>query len=142
MRDRAHSLAVSPADLVLTVHFAIAAFIVLGLPAVWLGAAAGWQWVRNPTFRYAHLAAILFVAAEALIGMVCPLTLLEDMLRGAPLAAPSSFVERWLARLMYFSFPSWVFTVAYVGFAILVLLTLKVIPPRRAMAGSRARLNR
>ena len=47
------------ADALLVVHFLLAAFIVGGLVLVWIGAARGWPWVRNPWFRYAHLAAIV-----------------------------------------------------------------------------------
>ncbi len=39
------------ADIVLVLHFCIAAFITLGLLAIWLGAALGWRWVRNPWLR-------------------------------------------------------------------------------------------
>jgi polyferredoxin len=81
------------ADLLLGIHFAIAAFIVGGLVLVWAGAALGWRWVRNPWFRYLHLAAIAFVAAEALLGAACPLTVWEDVLRGG--LRPESFVGRW-----------------------------------------------
>ena len=70
------------ADFLLVLHFLIAAFIAGGLPLTWLGAALGWRWVRNPWFRYAHLGAIGFVAAEGLLGIACPLTVWEDMLRG------------------------------------------------------------
>ena len=69
------------ADLILLVHFALAAFIVLGLPMVWLGAWLDWRWTRRPGLRYAHAAAILVVAAEALAGSACPLTVWEDALR-------------------------------------------------------------
>jgi hypothetical protein len=51
------------AELLLVFHFSIAAFIVLGLILVWIGALAQWSWVRNPWFRYLHLAAIVFAAA-------------------------------------------------------------------------------
>src|SRR5205814_36270 len=64
-KSRLHSPYYPPcmvADLLLGVHFAIAAFIVGGLVLVWAGAARGWGWVRNPWFRYLHLAAIAFVA--------------------------------------------------------------------------------
>jgi hypothetical protein len=70
------------ADALLVVHFAIAAFILGGLIAVWVGAALAWGWVRNPWFRYLHLGAIAFVALEALAGIACPLTVWEDLLRG------------------------------------------------------------
>src|SRR5438270_4289607 len=75
------------ADLLLGIHFAIAAFIVGGLVLVWAGAALGWRWVRNAWLRYLHLAAIAFVAAEALLGGACPLTVWQDLLPGQ--AAPS-----------------------------------------------------
>ena len=39
------------ADVVLLVHFAIVVFIVGGLAAVWIGAALGWAWIRNPWLR-------------------------------------------------------------------------------------------
>ena len=46
------------ADAILLLHFAIVLNITLGLPAIWLGAACGWQWVRRFWFRLTHLAAI------------------------------------------------------------------------------------
>lgn len=116
------------ADLLLVVHFAIAAFIVGGLILVWIGAALGWRWIRNPWFRYLHVAAIAFVAAEALLGVACPLTVWEDLLRGA--LKPESFVARWAHRLLYYQAPEWVFTAAYVAWALATLLTLRWVPPR------------
>jgi len=117
------------ADAILVVHFAIIVFIVGGLIAVWIGAALGWGWIRNPWFRYAHLGAIVFVAGEAAIGMACPLTVWEDALRGG--AGPESFVGRWLQRLLFYRAPEWVFTVAYVAWALATLATLRLVPPRR-----------
>ena len=120
------------ADALLVVHFAIAIFIVAGLILVWLGAALGWPWVRNPWFRYLHLGAIAFVAAEALLGVVCPLTLWEDLLRGG--VRSESFVARWVHRLLYYRAPEWVFTSAYVLWTLATLLTLRLVPPRRKAA--------
>jgi polyferredoxin len=117
------------ADALLVLHFLIAAFIVGGLPALWIGKWLGWSWVRNRWFRYAHLAAIAFVAAEALIGVACPLTLWEDALRGSVQA--ESFVGRWARRRLYYEAPPWAFTAAYVAWAAATLLTLKLVPPRR-----------
>ena len=118
----------SAADTLLVLHFAIVVFIVGGLLLTWVGAALGWRWVRNPWFRYLHLAAIAFVALEALVGMICPLTLWEDALRGG--APPESFVGRWVQRLLYFRAPEWVFAALYVAWASATLLTLRLIPPR------------
>jgi hypothetical protein len=117
------------ADALLVLHFAIAAFVVFGLMVVWLGAAFGWPWIANPWFRYAHLAAILFVAAEALLGVACPLTVWEDLLRGG--MHPESFIGRWVRRLLYYSAPEWVFAAAYAAWAAATLVTLVLVPPRR-----------
>jgi polyferredoxin len=117
------------ADGLLVVHFAIAAFISGGLILVWIGAALGWGWVRNPWFRYLHLAAIGFVAAEALLGMACPLTVWEDLLRGG--TRSESFIGRWLQRLLFYQAPEWVFTAVYVAWAAASAATLALVPPRR-----------
>ena len=117
------------ADAILVVHFGIVLFIVGGLLAVWLGAALGWRWVRNRWFRYMHLTAIGYVAAEALLGVACPLTVWEDIARGG--ARPESFVGRWVRYLLFYQAPEWVFTLAYVAWALATLLTLRFVPPRR-----------
>ena len=117
------------ADAVLIAHFAFVLFVTGGLVLIWIGAAAGWRWVRNPWFRYLHLAAIAFVAVEALLGIACPLTEWEDTLRGG--ARPESFVGRWVQALLYYRLPEWVFTVLYAAWAIATLVTLRLVPPRR-----------
>ena len=117
------------ADLLLVVHFAIVAFVVGGLILVWVGAWLRWDWVRNPVFRYLHLAAIAFVALEALLGYACPLTVWEDLLRGG--TRPGSFVGRWVQRALYYNAPAWVFTALYVGWAAASALTLYLVPARR-----------
>ncbi len=96
---------------------------------MWIGAALGWTWIRNPWFRYLHLAAIVFVALEAALGYACPLTIWEDMLRGG--VRPESFVGRWVYRLLYYQAPEWVFAALYVAWAAATLLTLWLVPPRR-----------
>ena len=116
------------ADLILLLHFALAGFIVLVLPLVWIGAWRDWEWVRNRFLRYAHAAAIVAVALEALAGSVCPLTRWEDALRAS--ADARSFVARWVARLLYYDFPEWVFVLAYVLYAAATLLTLRLVAPR------------
>jgi polyferredoxin len=120
------------ADALLVAHFLVAAFIVGGLILVWLGAALRWQWTRNPWFRYLHLGAIVFVAAEALLGIACPLTVWEDLLRGG--ARSDSFVGRWVQRLLYYRAPEWMFAAGYVLWALATLLTLWLVPPRRKAA--------
>jgi hypothetical protein len=92
-------------------------------------AAAGWTWIRNPWFRYAHLGAIAFVAGEAVLGYACPLTIWEDMLRGG--VRPESFIGRWVYRVLYYRAPEWVFTTAYAAWAAATVITLILLPPRK-----------
>src|SRR5258706_1736093 len=93
------------ADFILVIHFLFVLFVVGGLATIWIGAAAGWRWVRNFWFRIVHLAAISLVAAEALFGVVCPLTAWEDALRGRNPEA--SFIARWIHRVLFYEFPDW-----------------------------------
>ena len=118
------------ADIVLVIHFAFVVFVVGGMVAICAGAALGWAWVRNLKFRIAHLAAIVFVAGEALAGVWCPLTLWEDALRGS--SGDKSFIARWIHRLMFYDLPEWIFTTAYVLFALAVAAAFWLVPPRAA----------
>lgn len=125
-----HSLA---ADAVLSVHVLIVAFVVLGQLLIMIGWAAGWRWVRQFWFRLAHLATIAFVALQAWLGELCPLTVWEQRLRALAGEAryDESFVEHWLSRALFFEAPWWLFVAAYTGFAALVALSWRWIPPRR-----------
>jgi len=115
------------ADLILVVHFGFVMFVVGGLALIWFGAAFSWQWVRNFWFRVAHLAAIVLVAGEAITGVWCPLTLWEAQLRGAQ--AEKSFVAQWVHRLLFYDFPEWTFTAAYVLFALVVVASWWFVRP-------------
>ncbi|MGB0129676.1 MAG: DUF2784 domain-containing protein [Rhodocyclaceae bacterium] len=120
------------ADFVLVAHFALVAFITAGYFVIPLGAALRWSFVRRRGWRLAHLGAIAFVAAEALLGIACPLTVMESRLRGAG-DGGEGFVEYWLGRLLYWDWPGWVFTALYVAAAVLAgLLWRWVAPARRA----------
>ena len=121
------------ADLVLVLHFAVVAFVVGGLLAIWVGRWQGWRWVDRIAFRLAHLAAIVYVAAQQWLGVECPLTTLEAWLRvqAGQAGYQRSFVEDWLQRLLYYEAPAWVFTTVYSLFALAVLATWIALPPRR-----------
>ncbi|MGQ0658386.1 MAG: DUF2784 domain-containing protein, partial [Chromatiales bacterium] len=88
------------ANLVLVLHTLFIAFVVFGLLLIVAGWLRRWRWVRNPWFRYSHLVAILFVVAEAWLGMICPLTVLEDQLRrlAGEAGYSGSFIADWLHR--------------------------------------------
>jgi len=117
------------ADGILFVHFAFVLFVVGSLPLIWIGAGAGWRWVRRFRFRLAHLAAIAFVAGQSLLGMMCPLTVWEARLRERE--PERSFIAEWVHRLLYYDLPEPVFTTAYLLFAAAVAATLRLVPPVR-----------
>ncbi|MBP9870586.1 MAG: DUF2784 domain-containing protein [Nitrosomonas sp.] len=117
----------SSADLVLIVHFCYVVFVVGSLPVIWLGAWLKCTFVRNRWFRYLHLAAILWVVAESLLGVVCPLTAWENSLR--QIETNHSFIQQWLHKIMFYTLPEGVLTVIYILFAGLVAVTFKSIPP-------------
>lgn len=127
------------ADITLTLHVAVVLFVVGGLLVVVGGNLAGWAWVNSPLFRLAHLAAICTVVAQSWLGMVCPLTTLESWLRAQAggVAYQTSFIEHWLQALLYYDAPGWVFTAAYSGFALLVIASWIVFPPRAGWRATR-----
>jgi len=122
------------ADAVLIIHFGVVLFVVGGLVVVVAGNWLRWEWVNEWWFRLAHAAAISFVVVQTWLGQLCPLTTLESWLRiqAGSGSYGRSFIEHWLQRLIYYEAPLWVFTVAYTGFAVLVLLTWWRFPPRRS----------
>jgi hypothetical protein len=117
------------ADLVLLLHAAIVVFNVGGLLVIWLGAWRGWAWVRNRAFRLTHLGLILFIVAEAILGITCPLTTLEDWLRGETQA--QGFIARWVTSWMFYDAPAWIFTLIYSKFGALVAATWVLVPPAK-----------
>lgn len=119
------------ADAVLVLHFAVVLFVVGGLLVVIVGNVRGWAWVNNLWFRVAHLVAIGIVVAQAWLGRLCPLTVLESWLRGqaGEAAYRASFVEHWVQRVLYFDVPIWLFAVVYSLFGFLVLAAWWYFPP-------------
>ena len=120
------------ADAVVVVHFAYVAFVVVGLLAILIGVARRRPWARNFWFRTVHLLAIGVVAAEAICGVTCPLTTWEQDLRS--LAGESTyrgdFLATWAHHVLFFNAPPWFFTICHLGFALLVLATFVLAPPR------------
>jgi hypothetical protein len=126
------SLYLLAADVMLLLHVLFVAFVVFGLLAVFAGAPLSWGWVRNPLFRSIHLVAIVIVAAQVWLGLVCPLTSLEMALRAKAGQAVygGTFMSHWLQELLYYDAPDWVFKAAYTAFAILVAVSWLWVRPR------------
>ncbi len=122
------------ADGIVVLHLCYVAFTLGGEAAILAGWLFKWRWIRNRVFRLLHLAAVLLVAAEALLGIWCPLTVWEHRLRylaGQHVEEEISFVGRLIRLVLFYDFPAWFFLALYVGFGLLVLLSFILIPPEK-----------
>ena len=97
-----------------------------------IGVALGWGWVRNFWFRAVHVLAIGIVVVQALAGVLCPLTTLENHLRerAGEATYAGSFVGHWVHELIFYEASPSVFTVSYCLFGAAVVATMLLAPPK------------
>lgn len=115
------------ADIILALHLLLAALIAAGLLLVPIGGIRQWHWVRNRRLRQAHAGLMLFVALEAILGLTCPLTILEYALRQED--APRHFLAETMQRLLYWDAPPEAFVLLYVVCALWAVLLWRLVPP-------------
>ncbi len=134
------------ADAIAIVHVAYVAFVVLGLAAILLGRALGWEWVRNRWFRLVHLALIVLVVLRGVVWATCPLSWWEHDLRVlAGQVDEEGQIDYEGHRLGEFfhnaihpedvpgsgiTFSRWFLPAVYTVFALLVLASFWVAPVR------------
>lgn len=125
------------ADVLVVVHLAIVLYGLIGTVAILVGGLFRVRWVRNPIFRWTHLALLAFVATQAAVGKLCFLTIWEVDLRVEAGETPSelSFVGRVLRDVLYVEAEQSTLTAIYIGVAISVLLGMLLVPPRRVSFG-------
>lgn len=99
------------ADGVLILHVGFVVFVLLG----------GWLTRRWPRLAWLHLPAVAWAAWIELSGGICPLTPLEDHLRGlsGDRIGSQDFIERLLTPVLY---PDWLTPEWQVAFGVLVVL--------------------
>ena len=121
------------ADIIAIIHLGYVIYVILGFILIVAGIILRWKWIRNLPFRITHLLAIVGVACEALLGVNCPLTVLEFKLRYALNLSEEkvSFIGAIVDSLLYYNAPGWLFTIIYTAFAILVVTTFIIAPPTR-----------
>jgi hypothetical protein len=119
----------SLADVILILHVMVVLFNVGAVPAIWVGYYRGWAFVRNFYFRIVHLLLIGIVAVENVLGIWCPLTTWETALRSKPMHQ-NSFIAHWVHQLLFYDFPAWVFSVAYLLFFLVVAGTFYFLQPQ------------
>jgi hypothetical protein len=125
------------ADAILLVHFAFVTFVIFGLVLILLGKLLSWAWVRNPWFRSAHVVGIGVVVLQSWLGVICPLTTWEMVLRekAGDAVYSGAFIGHWLESILYYRAPEWVFVVAYTAFGMLVAAGWYWVRPRRFVKG-------
>jgi hypothetical protein len=79
-------------ELVLITHFLIILFVLVGFP---VGLKYNHRW-----FRIGHASVLVFISALMVLGIPCPLTILEESLRGGAVYQ-GSFIATWLNRIIY-----------------------------------------
>ena len=121
------------ADIIAIIHLGYVSYVILGFILIVVGIILRWKWIRNLPFRITHLLAIVGVACEALLGVNCPLTVLEFKLRYALNLSEEkvSFIGAIVDSLLYYNAPGWLFTIIYTVFAITVIITFIIAPPTR-----------
>ena len=121
------------ADALVVIHLAIVLYGLFGTVAIVVGGLFRARWVRNPLFRWTHLALLAFVAIQAAAGKLCFLTIWEVDLRVEAGQTPSelSFVGRVLREVLYVEAEQSTLTAIYIGVAITVVFGMILVPPRR-----------
>jgi len=120
------------AELVLIIHAGIVLFNISAFIAIFGGICFRWQWTANRLFRFTHISLLGIVALQALLGRLCPLTILEFRLRQAAgeEKMAESFVARLIENIIYYDLPPWFFALVYCAVFLLTLWLLKVSPPK------------
>ena len=115
------------ADIVLLIHFTIVIFITFGFFLIPIGYKSHWVWVKNFKLRIFHCGMMLFITLETLLGITCPLTIIENNLRG--INKSTSFISYWVNQIIYWNLPSQFFIILYCAVLIWTFLLWKFFPP-------------
>ena len=116
------------ADIVLIFHFCIVIFITFGFFLIPIGYKFGWVWVTNLKLRILHCGMMMFVTLETLLGITCPLTSIENNLRGV--YESTSFLSYWVKQIIYWDSPDQFFIILYSMFLVWTFSMWKFFPPR------------
>ncbi len=114
------------ADAIMLLHLGIVVFNAAMLLLVPIGARR-WQWVRYRPLRLVHLAMMLFIAVQALLGRHCPLTLVETALRDD--APARAFLMRLVETVLYWPLPLEFFAALYLACAVWTLALWVLVRP-------------
>ena len=116
------------ADIVLILHFFIVIFITVGFFLIPIGYYYDWNWIKSLKLRLFHCGLMFLVTFETLVGITCPLTSIENNLRG--MSNSKSFISFWIEKIIYWDFPTKFFIFLYFIFLGWTLLMWKIYPPK------------
>ena len=116
------------ADIILILHFLVVIFITVGFLLIPIGYYYYWSWIRNFKLRLFHFGLMFIVTFETLVGITCPLTSIENYLRG--INNSKSFISFWIEKIIYWDFPTSFFIFLYFVFLGWTLLMWKIYPPK------------
>ena len=116
------------ADIILVFHFCVVIFITFGFFLVPIGYKLNWGWVANTQLRIIHTGMMVLITLEALLGMTCPLTYIENSLRGS--YHSQSFIGFWIKQIIYWDFPSHFFIILYCILLGWTFFMWKLFPPK------------
>ncbi len=117
------------ADTILILHFLVIIFIISLYFLIPYGYSKNWKFVKNYKIRLAHLMLIFFITLETFLGIICPLTTLENDLRGQLYS--ETFISFWISKVIYWDLPTTFFIVVYTIFLIFaIILWLKFLPKK------------
>ncbi len=132
------------ADLVVLIHFGWILFILWGFVLTVCGSVCvyvlpeakdrGKKFFDRWIFRIVHLAGIVYVAILTVLGKYCPLTILENDLRGqydAELAYPGSFVIHYIEKIVYPEANFLIFVIPTIIIAVFTVLMFIIRPPAK-----------
>ena len=116
------------ADIILIFHFCVVIFITFGFFLIPIGYKFGWVWITNLKLRIFHCGMMMFVTLETLLGITCPLTSIENNLRG--IYESTSFVSYWIKKIIYWESPDQFFIILYCMLLVWTFSMWKLFPPR------------
>ena len=116
------------ADIILILHFLVVIFITVGFLLVPIGYYYDWSWIKNFKLRLFHFGLMFIVTFETLVGITCPLTYIENYLRG--INNSKSFISFWIEKIIYWDFPTIFFIFLYFVFLGWTFLMWKIYPPK------------
>ena len=117
------------ADIILIIHFLVVLFIASLFVLVPAGYKFNWTWQKNFKLRSIHLLLIFFITLETIIGITCPLTMLENHLRGVLVS--NDFIDLYISKIIFWDFPPIFFLTLYFFCLIWTVFIWIKFPPNK-----------